>query len=181
MPHPECSHRRFTIPHSATPSDERPLYAKALKRLFETHRSPSGGEYSLGEVSRATGISVSYLSLALRGGIERPSAEKVQVLASFFGVDTAEVTGAPPQTHSASGSPLEQALDQPLVAEIALRAGLLGKGERAFILALIDDARRRMLGLADSDEESGSSGSRGEPERGHDDGDDQAEGSRGDT
>lgn len=123
---------------------------------------------------------MSYLSLALRGGIERPSAEKVQALASFFGVDTADVTGTPRPPRSASSSPLEEALDQPLVAEIALRAGLLGKGERAFILALMDDARRRVSGLTDSGKESDSSDDRSNAlgsER--DDGNDQAEDSRG--
>jgi len=172
--------RRSTVPYSATPSDDRPPYAKALKRLLETYRSPSGGEYSLGDVSRATGISVSYLSLALRGGIERPSAEKVQALASFFGVDTVDVTGAPRPPRSASSSPLEQALDQPLVAEIALRAGRLGKGERAFILALMDDARRRMSGLMDSGKESDSGDDRsGELASERDDGGDQAADSKG--
>ena len=125
-----------------------PAFAIALNRLFSLHHNPSSGkEYSLGEVSRATGISVSYLSLARRGGIRKPSGEYLERLATFFKVDVSEAFGSEGEQAAPPGSPLAKALGQPLVEDIALRAGQLTEEGRAFVIALMDEQYRRVQEL----------------------------------
>jgi len=129
-------------------SSPLPTFAIALNRLFSLHRNPSSGkEYSLGEVSRETGISVSYLSLARRGGIGKPSGEYLGRLAKFFKVDVSEAFGGEGGQAAPPGSSLAEALGQPLVEDIALRAGQLTEEGRAFVIALMDEQYRRVQEL----------------------------------
>jgi len=147
-------------------SSPLPAFAITLNRLFSLHRNPSSGkEYSLGEVSRETGISISYLSLARRGGIRKPSGEYLERLAKFFKVGVSEAFGSEREQVAPLGSPLAEALGQPLVEDIALRAGQLTEEGRAFVIVLMDEQYRRIqelrqqrevpVNVSDTDSEEG--------------------------
>ena len=66
-------------------SDGTPRFADLLNHLFATRLSPRCKPFPLKEVSEGTGgyFSVAYLSLLRRGGIERPSLERMRRLADF--------------------------------------------------------------------------------------------------
>ena len=61
-------------------------FAALLNALFATRLAPSGRPYTLTEVSRATKLSVSYLSLLRSGGIDAVPFDRVDALARFFQV-----------------------------------------------------------------------------------------------
>ncbi len=72
-----------------------------LEYLFRTMRKPSGDEYSFEEVSRATGISPSYLHRLRHKKISNPGRDVIHALSTFFGIGveywfspTTEVTEA---------------------------------------------------------------------------------------
>jgi transcriptional regulator with XRE-family HTH domain len=124
-------------------SPASPSFADLLNHLFATRLSPKGRPYSLREVSEGTGgkLSIAYISLLRRGGtVGMPSADKVRALADFFGVDMQYFLGA----HSAAreqgmiDAELEQALANPQVRDIALRASHMGAEQRRLLMQIMD-------------------------------------------
>ena len=129
------------------PQDQSPTFADLLMHLFATRVSPQGRPYSLREVSEGTGgkLSIAYLSLLRRGGgLGLPSADKVQALADFFDVDISYFLRARPvnDDRSSSDRALEQALANPQVRDIAMRASTLGDAERQFIVQMLEQAHQ---------------------------------------
>lgn len=110
------------------------------------HRHPSGREYKLSEVSAATEdqLTTSWLSLLRKGAIVRPGADKIQLLADFFGVDASYFTGkqAPRQDEmgTAEDEELRRAIAQPLIRQMALRAGRLDEADQARLYELVNQA-----------------------------------------
>ena len=125
---------------------EQPLsFGELLRHLFATHLSPNGQPYSLHDVYVGTGrkLSPAYLSLLRRGrNVGFPSADKVQALADFFGVDVSYFLRATPGAPDRKGldPDLEQALANPEVRDIALRASVLTSVERKFFLQMLEQA-----------------------------------------
>ncbi len=132
------------------PSSKPTTFSALLNYLFATRLKADGKEYSLAEVSRATGLKVPYLSNLRTGKIAMPPADRVQSLADFFGVSvgyfTGKFLGLPPSEAAQPDVPqdgeLWDALRKPLVREVALRAGAMGSSERAIILEMLDRAER---------------------------------------
>jgi transcriptional regulator with XRE-family HTH domain len=130
----------------STQRSEAKRLAALVNDLFETHRHPSGREYKLSEVSAATGdqLTTSWLSLLRKGAIVRPGADKVQLLAQFFGVDASYFTGkqAPQQDEAGTDEDeeLRRAISQPLIRQMALRAGRLDEADQARLYELVNQA-----------------------------------------
>jgi len=130
-----------------TPDTEQPgtatPFSALLNYLFRSRLSPEGKEYSLADVSRATGLKVPYLSSLRAGKIAMPPADRVHLLADFFGVNAGYFTGRHDDT-GLSGvvedTALRAALSKPLVREVALRAGSMGPAERALVLEMLNRA-----------------------------------------
>jgi transcriptional regulator with XRE-family HTH domain len=94
-------------------------------------------------VSEGTGgkLSIAYLSLLRRGGtVGMPSADKVQALADFFAVDMRYFLRAQTaaREQSAIDVELEQALANPQVRDIALRASHMGAEQRRLLMQIMD-------------------------------------------
>jgi transcriptional regulator with XRE-family HTH domain len=111
-------------------------FATLLNHLFATRLSPEGRPYTLTEVSKATGMSVPYLSILRKGTIGAVSFQRVEALARFFHV--------PLEYFSQEGPPVDtmdelvrEALAKPLVREVALRAGKVGTVQRALVLQML--------------------------------------------
>ena len=100
-------------------------FAALLNHLFATRLAPEGRPYTLTEVAKATGLSVPYLSILRKGTIGAVSFQRVKALARFFRVplDYFSQEGPPVDTLDAL---VREALAQPLVREVALRAGKVG-------------------------------------------------------
>ena len=112
-------------------------FAALLKHLFATRLTPEGHHYTLTEVSKATGLSVPYLSILLKGGIDAVPFQRVVILARFFQV--------PLDYFSQEGPPAEipeeqvrEALAQPLCRELLLRSGRISTAQRALVLQLLE-------------------------------------------
>ncbi len=127
-------------------------FADLLNHLFATHLSPRGKPYTLKEVSDGTGgfFSIAYLSLLRRGGIERPSPERIRMLADFFGVDVSYFVGEDPtfeERQSTMDEALRRALADPQVREFAMRANEFSLEERTIVLQMLDQARQLMQSM----------------------------------
>jgi hypothetical protein len=123
--------------------------AALLNHLFETRLAPSGRPYTLTEVSKATGMSVPYLSILRKGTISAVPFHRVEALARFFHV--------PLDYFSREGPPVDtmddlvrEALAQPLVRELTLRAGKVGIAQRALVLQMLEHADQVLQELAAS-------------------------------
>lgn len=127
--------------------DTSTTFAERLDYLFKTRRSPQDGRpYKQSEVAAVTGISPAYLSQLRNGSVKMPSGDRVQALATFFGVAPEYFTGVhvdPARTAAGRDDEIERALSKPLVREVALRAGEMGEGERALILEMMERASER--------------------------------------
>ena len=129
-------------------SEEAKRFAELINRLFDTHRHPSGREFRISEVSTMTNgqLTVGWLSLSRKGGIARPGADKIALLAGFFGVDTAYFTGVraapePDADETETEAALRQAMANPYVREVAFRASQLDDlEEQRLLLKLVDQA-----------------------------------------
>jgi len=114
-------------------------FAVLLNHLFATRLAPSGRPYTLTEVAKATGMSLPYLSILRKGAICAVSFQRVEALARFFHVplDYFSQEGPPVDTMDAL---VRDALAQPLVREVALRAGKVGTAQRALVLQMLEHA-----------------------------------------
>jgi transcriptional regulator with XRE-family HTH domain len=126
-------------------------FAALLNHLFATRLAPEGRPYTLTEVSKATGLSVPYLSILRKGTIGAVPFQRVATLAHFFQV--------PLDYFSQEGSPSErvdeqvrEALAQPLGRELLLRAGKIGVAQRALVLQMIEHAERVLQALPEASE-----------------------------
>ena len=127
--------------HAESEQDPQPArqFAVLLNHLFATRLTPSGRPYTLTEVSKATGLSVPYLSLLRKGSIGAVSLQRAEALARFFQVslDYFRAEDVPVET---SDTPVQEALGKPLVREVALRAGKVGLAQRALVLQMLEHA-----------------------------------------
>jgi transcriptional regulator with XRE-family HTH domain len=114
-------------------------FAALLNHLFATRLAPQGRPYTLTEVSKATGLSVPYLSILRKGTIGSVSLQRADALARFFHVslDYFSQEGPPVDTMDEL---VRNALAQPLVREVALRAGKVGTAQRALVLQMLEHA-----------------------------------------
>jgi transcriptional regulator with XRE-family HTH domain len=124
-------------------------FAALLNHLFETRLTSEGRPYTLTEVSKATGMSVPYLSILRKGTIGAVPFDRVAALARFFHV--------PLDYFSQEGPPVDtmddlarEALAKPLVREVMLRAGKVGVVQRALVLQMLEHAEQVLQELASS-------------------------------
>jgi transcriptional regulator with XRE-family HTH domain len=122
-------------------------FAALLNHLFDTRLAPQGRPYTLTEVSKATGMSVPYLSILRKGTIGAVPFHRVEALARFFHVplDYFSQEGPPVDTMD---DLVREALAQPLVREVALRAGKIGMAQRALVLQMLEHADQVLQELA---------------------------------
>lgn len=140
-----CKSER-SIPLDGPPESHRDFeqagqFAKLLNHLFATRPAPSGRPYTLTEVSKATGLSVPYLSILRKGTISAVPLQRAAALARFFKVSL--------DYFSQEGEPVDNmndlvrdAISKPLVLEVTLRAGRIGTAQRALILQMMDHAEQ---------------------------------------
>jgi transcriptional regulator with XRE-family HTH domain len=139
-------------PESERDPAQLPQFAALLNHLFATRLTPAGRPYTLTEVSKATGLSVPYLSILRKGTIDAVPFQRVAALARFFQV--------PLDYFSQEGSPAErlEALDreaqtQALGREFLLRAGKIGVTQRALVLEMLEHAARVLQALPEPPDE----------------------------
>jgi len=118
-----------------------------LNQLFATRLSPSERPYTLTEVSKATGMSVPYLSLLRKGTIRAVSFQRVAALARFFQVPLDYFCLHFPPVDTMDDL-MREALAKPLVREMALRVGKLGIAQRALVLQILEHADQVLQGPA---------------------------------
>ena len=118
--------------HPESDRDRQPAhqFALLLNHLFATRLTPEGRPYTLTEVSKATGLSVPYLSYLRKGTISAVPVQRAAALARFFHV--------PLDYFSQEGPPVDT-MDE-LVREVALRAGKVGTVQRALVLQMLEHA-----------------------------------------
>jgi len=79
-----------------------------------------------------------------KGATARPGADKIQRLADFFGVEASYFTGKQPQPRgdieTAQDAELRRVMGQPLVREMALRAGELDEEDQKRLFDLVNQA-----------------------------------------
>jgi hypothetical protein len=134
----------------AARAEEQPTphrFAVVLNHLFATRLAPEGRPYTLTEVSKATGMSVPYLSILRKGTIVAVPFHRVEALARFFHVplDYFSQDGPPVDTLD---DLMREALAKPLVREVALRAGKVGTAQRALVLQMLEHAAQVLQDLA---------------------------------
>ena len=122
-------------------------FAVLLNHLFATRLAPEGRPYTLTEVSKATGMSVPYLSILRKGTIGAVSFQRVETLARFFHVPLDYFSQAGPPVDTMDEL-VREALAKPLVREVALRAGKVGTVQRALVLQMLDHADQMLQELA---------------------------------
>lgn len=116
--------------------------------LLATRRSPLGQPYSITDVSKATGLSVPYLSHIHHGKIAAVPFQKVELLARFFGVPLAYFSQDEPSQplEDATEDAIRRILAEPYGRDLVLRIGDLSSRERALILQMVECAQE----MADS-------------------------------
>jgi len=124
-------------------------FAVLLNHLFATRLAPGGRPYTLTEVSKATGLSVPYLSLLRKGTIGAVSLQRAEALARFFQVSL-DYFRAEDVPLERSDPPIQEALGKPLVREVALRAGKVGLAQRALVLQMLEHAEQVLQELTAS-------------------------------
>jgi transcriptional regulator with XRE-family HTH domain len=122
-------------------------FATLLNHLWSTKCTPQGRPYTLTEVSKATGMSVPYLSMLRKGTIGAIAFQRVEALARFFHVPLDYFSQEEPPGDRL-GDPLQEALAQPLVRELTLRAGKMGIAQRALVLQMLEHADEVLQELA---------------------------------
>jgi transcriptional regulator with XRE-family HTH domain len=134
-------------------------FAVVLNHLFATRLAPEGRPYTLTEVSKATGMSVPYLSILRKGTIAAVPFQRVEALARFFHVSLDYFSQAGPPVDTLDDL-VREALAQPLVREVALRAGKVGTAQRALMLQMLEHAEQVLQELAATGRDAEGEGSR---------------------
>jgi hypothetical protein len=93
----------------------------------------------LTEVSKATGLSVPYLSLLRKGAIRDVSFQRMAVLARFFHVSLEYFRQEGPPVKTIADD-VREALAQPLVRELVLRVANVSLAQRALVLQMLEHA-----------------------------------------
>lgn len=127
-------------------------FAALLNHLWETRLAPEGRPYTLTEVSKATGMSVPYLSILRKGNIGAVSLQRADALARFFHVPLGYFSQQSPPVDPLD-EPVREALAQPLVREVTLRAGKVGMSQRALVLAMLRHADEVLKELTQAPQE----------------------------
>lgn len=109
-----------------------------LNHLFETPRA-HGRPYTLTEVSKATGLSVPYLSLLRKGAIRDVSFQRMAILAQFFRVSLEYFCPEGPPVEPLDDD-VREALAQPLVRDLVLRVAHASLAQRALVLQILEHA-----------------------------------------
>jgi transcriptional regulator with XRE-family HTH domain len=122
-------------------------FAVLLNHLFDTRLAPQGRPYTLTEVSKATGMSVPYLSVLRKGTIGAVPFHRVEALARFFHVPLNYFSQEGPPVDSMDDL-VREALAKPLVRELTLRAGKIGIAQRALVLQMLEHADEVLQELA---------------------------------
>lgn len=133
-------------------------FAVLLNHLFATRLTPEGRPYTLTEVSKATGMSVPYLSILRKGTIVAVPFHRVEALARFFHVSLDYFSQAGPPVDTLDDL-VREALAKPLVREVALRAGKVGTAQRALVLQMLNHAEQVLQELAATSRDAESEGS----------------------
>src|SRR2546428_6357878 len=138
-PGTQGSFRMDAQPESDHDRQSARQFATLLNHLFATRLTPEGRPYTLTEVSKATGLSVPYLSYLRKGTINAVPVQRAAALARFFHVplDYFSQEGPPVDTMD---DLVREALAKPLVREVALRAGKVGTVQRALVLQMLEHA-----------------------------------------
>lgn len=131
--------------------------AVVLNHLFATRLTPEGRPYTLTELSKATGMSVPYLSILRKGTIVAVPFHRVEALARFFHVSLDYFSQAGPPVDTLDDL-VREALAKPLVREVALRAGKVGTAQRALVLQMLDHAEQVLEELAATGHDAESEG-----------------------
>jgi transcriptional regulator with XRE-family HTH domain len=129
---------------SASPESEQDFeqghhFAVVLNHLFATRLTPGGRPYTLTEVSKATGLSVPYLSILRKGTIGAVSLHRAATLARFFRVPLDYFSQEEPPVDTMDDL-VREALAQPLVREVTLRVGKVSVAQRALVLQMLEQA-----------------------------------------
>ncbi len=110
--------------------------ALRMQYLFATVRKPDDTAYSIDEVARETGVSLTYLRNMLAGRQDNPSRKVIAALASFFEV-------SPAYFFQATDEEDQECLEPASEIEVALRsAERLGPEGRQILLDMIRLAQR---------------------------------------
>lgn len=131
-----------------TSPDKTPHFADLLNHLFATRVSPRGKPYTLKEVCEGTEgfFSIAYLSLLRRGGIERPSIDRIRRLADFFGVEPSYFLGKEHQEDRQAAQDMDEALrhafNDPQIRAFAMRVNDYSIEERTMVLAMLDQVHK---------------------------------------
>ena len=136
-------------PGSERDPEQGQQFAVLLNHLFATRLTPTGRPYTLTEVSKATGLSVPYLSILRKGTIGAVPFQRVAVLAHFFQVslDYFSQEGPPSATVDEQ---VQAALAQPLARDLLLRSGKIGVAQRALVLQMMEHAERMLQALPEA-------------------------------
>jgi len=137
----ESEHDQPTLPKFEDDHKQPDGFAERLNYLLSTRRNAERLPYTLTEVSKATGLSLPYLSTLRKGKIEKVPFKIVEIIADFFHVplDYFSQKGPPVDTEDTL---VQEALAQPLVREVVLRASRLRTPELALVLEMIDHAQK---------------------------------------
>ena len=102
--------------------------ALRMQYLIATARKPDGAHYTVDEIARSTGISLTYLRNMLAGRQDNPSRKVISALSSFFQVSPAYFFDVPDQDASERSEPSSE-------TEVALRSAerLSPEGRKIFL------------------------------------------------
>ncbi len=135
---------------------DQPSFGEQLNHLFATKLKTENGRkrrYTLREVADSTGISIGFLSEARRGRKDNPPKEFIELLARFFEVPPSYFFNPLPEESVAIQTAFREALTQPSMANILLRAGAYSEVEREMLLELMDSVERLRNIVDESKEE----------------------------
>jgi len=136
-------------PGSERDPEQGQQFAVLLNHLFATRLTPTGRPYTLTEVSKATGLSVPYLSILRKGTIGAVPFQRVAALAHFFQVSLDYFSQEGPPTATVDEQ-VQAALAQPLARDLLLRSGKIGVAQRALVLQMIEHAERMLQALPEA-------------------------------
>lgn len=146
--------RRKAVRADADAAGGTPSFAQKLDQLFQSVRSPSGGEYTYADVAAgitARGIATisdTYLCDLRNGTKENPRIRHVEALADFFGVPIAYFLDGDASARLFDRLETLPAAANANVRRIALRAVDLSPETLEAVAGMIERARQ-MEGLKD--------------------------------